>query len=114
MAAMVEWPARQVVDDLAEESERRQVAVRLYLGRLARLVRLAVVDSPVLSAQEQRQLRTRAVVGAIEALTALDAGSHASDILRAARCDGTPAAPSPMELGRSAEARPAEAWRGLS
>jgi hypothetical protein len=104
MAAMVEWPARPEVDDLAEESDQRQVAVRLYRDRLARLVRLDVIDSPELSLQARRQLRTRAVVGAIEALAALDAGAQASDILRAAGDEGTPPAASPADLVGSADA----------
>ena len=76
MTALMEWRPAAAVHVLA---------VQLYLDRLARLMQLDVADGPALSAEEQRRLRTRAIVGTIETLTSLGAGSSASHLLRAAR-----------------------------
>jgi hypothetical protein len=88
MAAMIGSQSSETVHESALEPVQRSLAVQLYLERLARLMRLDVTDGPDLSAEERRRLRTRAIVGTIEALTALGAGQSASDLLRAARLLG--------------------------
>jgi hypothetical protein len=85
MVTTMEWPTPAAIDEPTIDPERRPVIVQLYLDRLARLVQLDSADIPGLSVEEQQRLRTRAVVGAIEALTALDAGPSASELLRAVR-----------------------------
>jgi hypothetical protein len=88
MAAMIGSQSSETSQESALEPVQRSLAVQLYLERLARLMRLDAADSPDLSAEERRRLRTRAIVGTIEALTALGAGQSASDLLRAARLLG--------------------------
>ncbi len=62
--------------------ERRALLVQFYLDRLAHLMAGNLVPSVELTSTEQRQLRSRAMIATIRALTALGAGPAASACLR--------------------------------
>ena len=69
-------------DHLDTAVERRSLLVQCYLDRLARLRTGNLVPGAELTSTEQRQLRSRAMIATIRALTALGAGPAASACLR--------------------------------
>ena len=62
----------------------RAYAILLYVRRLARLLALEPTAGAELTGREQRRLRGRAVLATVRALTELDAGEVASELLREA------------------------------
>jgi hypothetical protein len=69
--------------DLVSSTERAW-AILLYVRRLARLLALEPTAGAETTSREQRRLRGRAVLASVEALTELDAGPVASEVLREA------------------------------
>jgi hypothetical protein len=62
----------------------RAAAILLYVRRLARLLALEPTAGAGLTGREQRRLGGRAVLASVRALTELDAGEVASELLREA------------------------------
>jgi hypothetical protein len=69
--------------DLVADGDRVS-AILLYHRRLARLLALEPAVDADLTGREQRRLRGRAMLATVEALTDLDAGAVASELLREA------------------------------
>ncbi len=80
--------------------ERRALLVQFYLDRLAHLLAGNLAPSAELTSAEQRQLRSRAMIAIIRALTALGAGPAASACLRSPGRRHAPPQPE-APLGRS-------------
>jgi hypothetical protein len=70
--------------DLPSDPAQREAVLRVYRARLAHLLAMTPGDSPDLAADEQRRLRSRAVLTTVRALTAFGEGALASDLLRQA------------------------------
>ena len=69
--------------DLVAGDDRASAILR-YLRRLIRLLALEATGGANLTGREQRRLRGRAVLASVRALTELDAGAAASELLREA------------------------------
>jgi hypothetical protein len=65
--------------------ERGPMVTRLYVHRLRRLLEVEPAASEELTSQEQRRLRSRAVLLTVRTLTAMGEGPAASKLLRKAR-----------------------------
>jgi hypothetical protein len=75
----------EMIDGEYDPTDTRQLLVLLYRRRLARLLTLEPAGGYALIAREERQLRSRAVLATIRALTDLGDGEAASAILRRAQ-----------------------------
>jgi hypothetical protein len=69
------------VADLISAGDRA-AAILLYVRRLGRLLALETTNRADLTGREQLQLRGRAMLASVRALTELGAGAVASEILR--------------------------------
>jgi hypothetical protein len=84
MVAIIGRPAADPrLADLVAGDDRAS-ATLLYLRHLVRLVALEAAGGADLTGREQRRLRGRAVLASVRALTELDDGAAASELLREA------------------------------
>lgn len=87
MEGMMLWTTRETLHELTVEVERRPLVLRFYQERLVRLLNLEPLPTSTLTEEECARLRQLAVVATVGALTALDAGPLASQILRQTQSD---------------------------
>lgn len=85
MSATTSSSATVESNNLAVMDERGPLVTRLYLHRLSRLLEAEPTASDELTSQEQRRLRSRAVLFTVRTLTAMGEGPAASKLLRKAR-----------------------------